>query len=140
MGETERRTAGCLCGAVRYAVTGPIRDVFACHCHRCRRTSGNFVAASAAPTGAITFDADDTLRWYAPDDDPGVEYGFCERCGSSLFFRVVGSDSVSLMAGTFDDTAGLRTTEVWFADHAADHVTLDPVAVHHPGQPSVPDG
>ena len=38
---------GCLCRAVRYEVHGPLRDIIACHCMQCRRTSGHFVAATA---------------------------------------------------------------------------------------------
>ena len=37
-------TGGCLCGAVRYAVTGALRDVVGCHCSQCRRTTGHFLA------------------------------------------------------------------------------------------------
>lgn len=119
-------TGRCLCGGVVYRIRGPLRDVLHCHCHRCRRTSGNFVAASAAPTDALSFDAATTLRWYAPDDDPGVEYGFCARCGSSLFWRSAAGGSggtTSVFAGSLDDTSGLRTAAVWFADEVAEHVT-----------------
>jgi hypothetical protein len=42
-----RGTDGCLCGAVRYKVHGPLRDVVACHCSQCRRTSGHFAAFTA---------------------------------------------------------------------------------------------
>ena len=35
-GETVRVTAGgCLCGAVRYELVGPLRDVVNCHCSEC---------------------------------------------------------------------------------------------------------
>ncbi len=130
----------CLCGGVRFEVTGPVRDVFACHCYRCQKTSGNFVAATAAPPDAVRFDADDPLRWFHPADDPNVSYGFCERCGSSLFFRVEDGParSISIMAGSLDGPTGLRTTEVWFAANAASHVILDPTVVHHPTQPPPP--
>src|SRR5918998_688452 len=42
-----RGTGGCLCGAVRYEVRGPLRPVVDCHCTMCRRTSGHFAAFTA---------------------------------------------------------------------------------------------
>ena len=38
---TDVATGGCLCGAVRYQVHGPLRDVLICHCVECRRWHGN---------------------------------------------------------------------------------------------------
>ena len=41
-------TGSCLCGGVRYQVTGPVHDVTACHCTQCRKQSGHFWASSWA--------------------------------------------------------------------------------------------
>lgn len=90
-GPDDPLSGGCLCGGVRYEVARPVRDVFECHCRRCRTHTGNVMAATAAPADAITFMASSTLRWYAPEDDPDVQYGFCATCGSSLFWRAVGA-------------------------------------------------
>ena len=30
---------GCLCGAIRYKVTGPALDAGSCHCRSCRKAS-----------------------------------------------------------------------------------------------------
>ncbi|MBT6202849.1 MAG: hypothetical protein P8Q36_00365 [Alphaproteobacteria bacterium] len=30
-------TGGCMCGGVRYSVTGPLREVIACHCRECQQ-------------------------------------------------------------------------------------------------------
>ena len=49
----KRTTGACLCGGVRYAVTGPLRDVVLCHCAMCRRTHGHVAADTAAPTAAL---------------------------------------------------------------------------------------
>ncbi len=41
-----------MCGAVRYALSGPLRGVVSCHCSQCRRTHGHY----AAYTGVATYE------------------------------------------------------------------------------------
>ena len=72
--------------AVTYAVTGPLRDVINCHCHRCRRFTGHHMAATSAAVDDVAIDdADGLLTWFFPVEDAG--YAFCRRCGSSLFWE-----------------------------------------------------
>ena len=44
-----RATGSCLCGAVRFEVAGPLRDVVECHCAMCRKTHGHIGAYTATP-------------------------------------------------------------------------------------------
>ena len=119
----------CLCGAVTWSTQAGLRDVLECHCPRCQRITGNFMAATAAPTTDLDISGDELL-WYSPVDDPNVAYGFCSTCGSSLFYRSGVADgsntTTSICVGSVDGATGLRTSAVWFADEAADHVRLDP--------------
>jgi hypothetical protein len=96
------------------------------------------MAATATPTADLDISGD-RLRWYSPDDDTNVAYGFCGTCGASLFYRsgiVDGSNSItSICAGSIDGPSGLRTEAVWFADDAADHTRLDPGVPTFPGHP-----
>jgi hypothetical protein len=62
-----RATGGCLCGAVRYEVRGPLRPVVYCHCTQCRRTSGHF-SASRRRVHSTSFWA--SRRGYAGTDHP----------------------------------------------------------------------
>src|SRR6516164_7818396 len=48
MNTRPRASGRCLCGAVSFQVFGDLRDVFNCHCHRCRRFTGHHMAATAA--------------------------------------------------------------------------------------------
>ncbi len=102
-------TGGCLCGRVRYRVTGPLRPVVYCHCGQCRRTSGHFVAATAVAKDALTIETGESLEWFASSEI--ASRGFCRRCGSSLFWLPRGREYISIMAGTLDESDGLEAVE-----------------------------
>lgn len=124
-------TGRCECGGVCYSVTGPLRDVYNCHCQRCRRITGHHMAATAARRDQLTLLSEETLTWYAPD--PTVAYGFCSRCGSTLFWRAESDpESVSIAAGTLDPPTGLRTTKAWWVAAASDYHELVPNLVEVP--------
>ena len=74
---------GCLCGAVRYRITGPLRDVFVCHCTVCARTHGGPAPYSACDRGDLELVETRGLRWHAYD---GAERAFCAECGGRLFW------------------------------------------------------
>ena len=110
------RTGGCLCGAVTYEVTAPMRPVIACHCRQCRRTSGHHVAATAAPREAVHIRGEPV--WFASSDR--ARRGFCGRCGSNLFWDAPGSATLSIFAGTLDDAEGLAIAgHIYTADKSA---------------------
>jgi hypothetical protein len=119
----------CMCGGVTFEVRGPLRDVWNCHCSRCRNWTGHHMAGTRANTDDVHIVG--AVTWFRPDgqDDVGAEYGFCGRCGSSMFWR---GDSrpqyITICAGTLDLPTGLRTAAAWWvAEHADYHhrVTVD---------------
>ena len=137
----EQLSGGCMCGAVRYVVDGPVRDVWNCHCERCRRWTGHFTAAAFCRRDHLRLVADDTLEWYHPDEWPDVAYGFCRRCGSSLFWKALAVppgkseqqlDAVAIWAGTLDLPTGLTTELAIYAADASDYHTLDTSIETHP--------
>jgi hypothetical protein len=120
MSAAERHEGGCLCGAVRYTVDGPMRDVVVCHCSRCRRMHGHVAAYSDCPSAQLTIDdPQDNLRWYLADERAR---GFCARCGSSLFWRSDNTpDQTSVAAGSIDEPTGLRTVAHIFTATPGDY-------------------
>jgi len=116
--EAVRATGGCLCGAVRYEVLGPLRDVVLCHCSHCRRTHGHVAAYAACARSDLVVTDGGGLRWYADGDR---ERGFCGGCGASLFWRAAGRDTVSVAAGTIDPPTRLRTVGQIFVASAGDY-------------------
>jgi hypothetical protein len=67
--------------------------------------TGHFMAATAARHSDFRLIAEAGLKWYAASDE--ARRGFCQRCGSTLFWEGLGRDYISIAAGTLDDTGGL---------------------------------
>ncbi len=86
------------------------------------------MAATACEAADLTIE-ETTLSWYPVDN---VEYGFCSRCGASLFWRATDQPhTMSITAGTLDPPTHLSTTEALFVSHASDYHTLQQGLVNH---------
>lgn len=120
---SEQHFGGCLCGAVRYKVSGALREAIACHCEQCRRTSGYYVVASACLDKDLVIDNDQALTWY--QSSTNAKRGFCAQCGSSLFWKNEKRDRTSIMAGSIDMPTGTRLTRHIFVADKADYYTID---------------
>ena len=94
----------CNCGGVTYTVTGPLREVIACHCTQCRKQSGHFYAATNVANGDLQIEESGALKWYAAS--PEAQRGFCRECGSALFWKPVDGTHTSILVGTLDGDAG----------------------------------
>ena len=113
------RTGGCLCGQVRFKVTGEMRPVVACHCEPCRRLSGNYVAATSAPLRDVSITGD--VRWFQSSDI--ARRGFCPTCGANLFWDGPG-ENLSIMAGAIDKPTGLSLIGHIFCRQTGDWYTI----------------
>lgn len=111
----------CLCGAVRFRLSPPLREVFLCHCSQCRKWSGHFWAATSVPLDRFHLEGEESLRWYPSSDH--ARRGFCAICGSSLFWEPKGEGRISVAAGALEPPTGLRIGEVWERDSAGDYYT-----------------
>jgi len=131
---TAVHTGSCLCGAVRYEVRGLLRDSIACHCSQCRKTSGHYWSATQAKTADLHLLEGRGLRWFRSS---GIaQRGFCQHCGSSLFWRPDGADTTSIGSGTLDGPSGLKTMcHIYVADKG-NYVDIAPGAAQWPqGRP-----
>ena len=111
---------GCLCGAVRYKVTGPLRPVVACHCQQCRKTSGHHVAATSALREDLHIEGQ--VTWY--QSSPEARRGFCATCGSNLFWDGPGVNT-SIFAGTLDGPTGLSLAGHIFCADKGDYYSIE---------------
>jgi hypothetical protein len=99
-------TGSCLCGAVRFRTSGPLRDVVACHCSQCRKQTGLYYAATSVATADLSVEGGDHVSWYAAS--PTARRGFCRTCGSALFWVSDDADQISIMAGLFDTPTEMK--------------------------------
>ena len=118
----ENRKGGCLCGAVRFEIKGPMRDVLICHCRQCRRQHGHPAAFTNAPAERFEFLEQRGLSWYRSSEK--AERGFCRECGSALFYRRIGNPTLSVTAGSLEDPTGLRCNAHLFIASKADYYEL----------------
>lgn len=123
-------TGSCLCGEVRYNVSYFERGVIACHCSQCRKTSGHYVAATQALNANLSIISDSTLKWYRSSED--AERGFCTECGSNLFWRKIGDDATSIMAGALNGPTDLKMQSHIFVDDAGDYYRPGDGVPHYP--------
>jgi hypothetical protein len=134
---TPLRAGGCMCGAVRYEVHGPLRPIVMCHCTQCRRVTGHFMAATAARRSDFKLLSADELKWYESSDE--ARRGFCGRCGSTLFWDGNGLDYLSIAAGTLDDASALAVAcHIFVADKGAYYEISDGAPQVSGGTFSVP--
>ena len=99
-------SGSCLCGAVAFEVSGPLRNALGCHCSQCRKMTGHYLAATAAKHDKFRLTREDGLAWYRSSDT--ARRGFCRICGSTLFWQGDGRDYVAIAAGSLDAPTGIR--------------------------------
>jgi len=85
--EQQTVKGGCLCGAVTFTATLPSKWCGHCHCTLCRKAHGAGYVTWVGFEEAQVSTNDDAgqLAWY--ESSPGAERGFCQQCGSTMFFK-----------------------------------------------------
>ena len=112
-------TGSCECGAVMFELSDTLRQVVACHCTQCRKTSGHYWAATSVPTQNLQLVTARDLKWYRSSNT--ARRGFCTGCGSSLFYELDGEQRISVAAGTLDGATGLSTSKHIFVKDRGDY-------------------
>jgi hypothetical protein len=98
-------TGGCLCGRVRYTLTGDPAFSGICHCRNCQRYTGStFEAVAGYPASAVSVEGE--LKTYTDTGNSGksVLRRFCPNCGSGVLGEAeVMPGIVMVLVGTMDD-------------------------------------
>ncbi|KAB8273906.1 Mss4-like protein [Aspergillus minisclerotigenes] len=99
----------CLCGTIKYHITGSPALKILCYCQNCRKSTGSLgMANSIYHRSNLTISqGHDTLRTYkdsATHSGSPVDRSFCGNCGSNLFCenKEKGPGLVIVTSGTMD--------------------------------------
>jgi len=114
----------CLCGAVTIAVEGELEKPDACHCSQCRKQSGHYWASTDVPANAVTIGGEDNIRWYQASEK--VRRGFCEICGSFLFWDPIHHDKIAIAMGAFDKPTNTKLWSHIFVADKGDYYEIEP--------------
>ena len=94
---------GCLCGKIRFEITGNIRNIVYCHCSQCRKAQG-----SAFATNGIVnrkdfniLSGESALTGF--ESNSGQTKYFCSHCGSPIMSKTATKpDEVRVRLGTIE--------------------------------------
>jgi hypothetical protein len=117
MTDKQTHAGGCLCGEVRYEVSGASIWRVICYCESCTRAAGAPAIAWAGFDKTKFRLLNGGLEIY--ESSPGVLRGFCRRCGTTLTYR----KNPEVLEGAQDDVyIATRTLDDPDAYPPAEHV------------------
>jgi hypothetical protein len=98
----------CLCGKVRFKISGELPLLYQCHCSLCRKQGG-----SSSNTATVV--ANEQFRWLAGQEaisswvkETGFRSDFCSTCGSPVPNPLRNTPYYWVPAGLLDGDNGLE--------------------------------
>ncbi|MBR9822185.1 MAG: GFA family protein [Rhodobacteraceae bacterium] len=107
--EKDPATGQCLCGAVKFRISGEFESFFLCHCARCRKDSGSAHSANL-------FSSNAEITWVSGEEITKVFQlagsrhvkSFCSNCGSALPVSQPEIGLLMVPAGALDSQLEMR--------------------------------
>ena len=116
---------GCLCGAVRFEISGPIRSIVYCHCSQCRKAQGSAFATNGivAATDFRFVSGENELTGY--EATSGQTKYFCRTCGSPILSRTASKPhELRVRLGTIESDIAERPAAHIFVTSKANWETI----------------
>ena len=104
--ETDTRTGGCDCGALRYKTTGTARVSGQCHCKPCQHLAGGGVHyfQLVDPDG-FEWTSGTPASFARLDIENACTRSFCPTCGTQIVTQRADQRALVLKIGSLDDTS-----------------------------------
>ncbi|WP_166418830.1 GFA family protein [Cochlodiniinecator piscidefendens] len=112
----------CDCGQVQFEFPKGREAITVCHCSQCRRLSGHLWASTHAPFDSVKFINQTGLKWYKSSE--WAQRGFCQNCGSSLFYRLNSEDGLGIAAGCISSPTEFQVAKHIFVKDKGDYYEI----------------
>jgi Uncharacterized conserved protein len=99
----------CLCGTVKFRISGAFESFFLCHCSRCRKDSGSAHSANLfSSTAKITWvSGEENIKTFRLAGSRHVK-NFCSDCGAALPISQPELGLLVVPAGSIDSHIDIR--------------------------------
>jgi hypothetical protein len=137
----ETLAGGCLCGALRYRLTGPILFVSQCCCRDCQKATGTGHTTIVGIERADVDVAGEPATYTNTGDTGGeVTRHFCGTCGGRLFTSgTLPGSAVMIQAGSLDNPNAVSPQSVIYHKDAVVWDRFDPALPVFEGMPERPN-
>jgi hypothetical protein len=122
--------ASCLCGGIKFEISGPLLAPSNCHCSMCRKQHGAaFRSRARVQKSDLRFvQGEELVTFY--ESTPGSFRGFCRVCGSPIINKFSAGTPIAerdpnapsrygIALATLDDDPGLRPAAHIFVAYKA---------------------
>jgi hypothetical protein len=103
----------CLCGSVVVSMEIERTAFDACHCSMCRKWSGG-PALTVEVGRNISFKGEEFISTYSSSE--WAERGFCNRCGTHIFYRLKNSSYCNISLGLLENADHFKFQTQIFID------------------------
>ena len=91
----------CLCKSISFEIINECRYSVLCHCTMCQKSNAEFSNYTKVQKENIKFLNKKNLKWFFSSKN--YKRGFCNNCGSSLFFQSRQSENeISVSTGSLN--------------------------------------
>lgn len=120
----------CLCGKVKYSISGNVGDIVHCHCRTCRKAHASaFSSVAAVNDDEIEIAGSELLSGY--ESSEGKTRYFCSSCGTQIYAKKEGTSHIVLRLGSLDDDPGsAEINHIWVSQKASWYTIKSDLPTH----------
>lgn len=109
---SEKYSGSCICGSVKYEISGQFRFFFYCHCQRCRKSTGTGHASNVIlnPDAAEWTAGENAIGSFKVPDAERFRTVFCKNCGGPLPRWAPDLSIAVIPTGTLDSNPDISPT------------------------------